>query len=890
VGQDLLEQLREAIGSSYEIERELGGGMSRVFAATERALDRRVAIKLVPPELSGGVSTERFRREIQTAASLQHPHIVPLLHTGVAGDLLYYVMPLVDGISLRAHLKQQTQLSIREAVSIARQVASALDYAHRRGVIHRDIKPENILLQDGHAVVTDFGIALAVSAAGGDRITETGFSIGTPQYMSPEQAAGERVVDARTDVYALGCVLYEMLTGEPPVSGPTTPAIISRLMTEEPRPIRASRSTISPGLEAVTMQALAKLPADRFASAAEFAAALDDPAFIVPTPTRTATTKVRVSRPWYRRAPLLVAIGILLGAAVVWGLLQSGAGGGSGRSSGPVARFVMSFERGEEPSLSFYGTSFALSRDGSRLVYLGANQMMVRTRDQLRATPVPGTQAVYAPAFSPDGESVAFVTGSPGALRIVPLSGGTPTTLVNDGVLVVHVLWHPDGYLYYTDVTGSLVRVRATGGEPQIIARPDTSRGQRWLTHPAVLEDGRAVVFTVWPSGPTGSGVGPQIAATRLPTGESRILRNGMNAHAVGPDLIVFADPDYNLLAAPFDVGSLELTGQPQSLGTRVAVAPDGSAQFALAPDGTLLYASGDDATQQRTAWVSRSGQLRYVDTTWNGRIISLALSPDGKRLAVSQGDRGGTDIWVKQLDQGPLTQLTHWGSQTYRPGWAPDGKTITFVSNHDGIQKLFSVPADGSAEPTVLFAPPNGVDEGGWSPDGNWLIVRTGVGVRRDIVGIRRGTTNPVPLVATQFEEFSPAVSPDGRWLAYASQESVQPEVFVRPFPETGQAKWQVSVAGGLEPVWSRNGRELYYRNGNREIVVATIGTGRSFQVLSQKVLFRAARLYTEGFHQTYSVAPDGRFLFVEGNFESSAELIRVENWLSEVRRTVGR
>ena len=875
-------RLAAAVEDLYAIEREIGaGGMATVYLAHDRKHERKVAIKVLRPDLGAVIGADRFLAEIRVTANLHHPHILGLIDSGIADGLVYYVMPYVEGESLRERLRRETQLGIEDALTIARQVASALDYAHRRGVIHRDIKPENILLQEGQALVADFGIALAVHTAGGNRLTETGISLGTPQYMSPEQASGGREVDARTDVYALGCVLYEMLGGEPPISGPTTPAIIARLMVEDPRSLTVLRRSIAPGLEAAVLKSLAKVPADRFATVAEFSAALDNPSFVSLSVGRAAGQR---GAGWRRRMPVLLGAGVLVAGAVLWAWLRP-----SGDGAPPaVARFVMSFQKGEEPRLGFYGTSFALSRDGARMVYRAADQLMVRNRDQLRATPVPGTQAVYAPAFSPDGQSVAFVTGSPGALRVVSLAGGTPITLVNDGVLVVHVLWHPDGYLYYTDVRGALVRVRATGGEPQVIARPDTTRGQRWLTHPDVLEGGRVVLFTVWPSGPVGSGDGPRIAGVRLPNGEVQFLANGMNAHGAGPGQVVFADPEYNLLAAPVDERSLRLTAQPRSLGTRVAVAPDGSAQYALAADGTLLYASGDDATQQRPAWVERNGQSRQVDTTWRARIISLALAPDGKRLAVSQGDRGGTDIWVKQLDDGPLTQLTHWGSQTYRPGWGPDGKTITFVSNHDGIQKLFAMPADGSAEPSVLFAPANGVDEGGWSPDGNWLIVRTGVGVRRDIVGIRRGTSNPVPLVVTQFEEFSPALSPDGRWLAYVSQESVQPEVFVRPFPETGAGKWQVSTAGGLEPVWGKGGggRELYYRRGNGDLMVATLAPGRTFRVESQRSLFRASQLYSEGFHQTFAVAPDGRFLFVEGNFESSAELVRVENWLEEVRR----
>ena len=887
---DLLERLREAVGDRYDLERELGrGGMSLVFGATERALGRRVAIKVVRPELAGGVNTERFRREIQVAASLQHPHIVPLLNTGAVGELLYYVMPLVEGLSLRDYLEREKHLSIDEALRITREVAGALEYAHRRGVIHRDIKPGNILFQDGHALVTDFGIALAVEAAGGDRLTGTGFSLGTPQYMSPEQASGGGAVDARTDIYALGCVLYEMLAGEPPITGPTAAAVVARVMYEDPRPLSTVRKSVPAGLEQVISRAIAKLPADRFATVAEFAAALDDPLHTARTPTAGIVSATDRASGWRRVAPSAAVLAIGLAAVAVWGWIRP-----ERAPPAAVARFVMSFAAGEEPGLQFYGTSFTLSRDGSRLAYIARTstgwRLLVRSRDQLRATVVPGADNVYAPAFSPDGGSLAFVTGDPGALRVVSLSGGEPVTLVNDGVLVVHVLWGRDGFLYYTDRTGALARVRAQGGTPEVVARPDTARGQRWFTHPDVADDGSVVVFTSWPTAPSGTGREPSVAAARLPRGEVQVLTPGMNGHLDAPGQLIFVDREYNLLAAPFDAREPALRGAPRALELTVAPAPDGSALFALARDGTLLYAEGDEATRQRAAWVSRDGRLSYVDTTWNARISSVALAPDGKRLAVALGDRGGTDIWVKALDRGPLTRLTHWGSQTYRPAWAPDGKSLTFVSNHDGIQKLFSIPADGSSAPSIVAAPPSGVDEGGWSPDGRWLIVRSGVGVRRDIVGFRPGSPQPIPLVATAFEEFSPAVSPDGRWLAYVSDESQRPEVYVRPFPETGSARWQVSTDGGLEPVWSRNGRELYYRTGEGDLIAAAIAPRAPFQVESHRTLFRNQRLHSEVFHQTYAQAPDGRFLFVEGKFESSAALVRVENWLDELRRRTGR
>jgi eukaryotic-like serine/threonine-protein kinase len=298
--------LEEALATTYAVERELGrGGMATVYLARDLRHRRAVAVKVLHPELSAVLGPERFLKEIELTASLQHPHILPLSDSGSAGGLLYYVMPYVDGESLRGRLARERQLGVDEAVRITCEVASALDYAHRHGVIHRDIKPENILLHDGAALVADFGIALAVAQASGERITQSGFSLGTPQYMAPEQAMAEREIDARADVYALGAVLYEMLSGEPPFTGPTAQAVVARVMTDRPRSLTAFRETVPQHVEVAVMTALAKLPADRFTTAAEFASALA-PMLAPTTPpasprsTRWATSGLEAHRPLTR--------------------------------------------------------------------------------------------------------------------------------------------------------------------------------------------------------------------------------------------------------------------------------------------------------------------------------------------------------------------------------------------------------------------------------------------------------------------------------------------------------------------------------------------------------------------------------------------------------------
>jgi serine/threonine-protein kinase len=408
------DRLGSALADRYVIERELGqGGMATVYLAEDLKHDRRVAVKVLRPELAAVIGADRFLTEIKTTANLQHPHILPLHDSGEADGFLFYVMPFVEGETVRDRLNKEKQLPVAEAVRIATEVAAALDYAHRHNVIHRDIKPENILLHDGSALVADFGIALAASKAGGTRMTETGMSLGTPHYMSPEQAMGEREITARSDVYALGCVTYEMLMGEPPFTGPTAQAIIAKVMTDAPHAMTLHRNTVPPQVEAAVLQALQKLPADRFGTAAEFATALTSTTYTRPMTGIGYAPSGGAGR-WRSVALAAGAAAVACAVIAFWALLRRA-------PDGPVTRVSIAFPEGERLRTT-PTRRLALSPDGSRVVYVGPDslgtRLWVRELSSLTARPLTGTSSAVAPFFSPDGQSIAFFTGSPGDLRV----------------------------------------------------------------------------------------------------------------------------------------------------------------------------------------------------------------------------------------------------------------------------------------------------------------------------------------------------------------------------------------------------------------------------------------------------------------------------------------
>ena len=473
-----LDGLTTALSDRYSIEGELGaGGMATVYLAQDDKHDRKVALKVLRPELAAVIGAERFLAEIKTTANLQHPHILPLHDSGEAGGFLFYVMPYVEGESLRDRLDREKQLPVEEAIRIASEVADALDYAHRHDVIHRDIKPENILLHDGRALVADFGIALAASKGGATRMTETGMSLGTPQYMSPEQAMGEREITARSDVYAIGAVLYEMLSGDAPFTGSTAQAIVARVVTESPRSLTAQRHTIPRHVEQAVLKALEKLPADRFASAAEFSQALADTHFTAAT-TEVGVAGAGVRTPasggWRDWRIWAAGTGVLT-LALGWALLRSD-------PPPPVARFSLALPS-DQRLADAQGNRLALSPGGEWLAYIGSSEggsrIWARRRDQLQATALPGTENAEHVFFGPDGARVGFVSGG-GEIKIVSLSGGPPITITDEEVGSDGATWSDDGHIYYDGLTqggtNGLRRVRAAGGAAvELVSIVDTA-------------------------------------------------------------------------------------------------------------------------------------------------------------------------------------------------------------------------------------------------------------------------------------------------------------------------------------------------------------------------------------------------------------------------------
>jgi len=548
---DPLTRLAGALADRYRIEGELGqGGMATVYLAHDLRHARKVALKLLRPELAAILGADRFLQEIRTTAALQHPHILPLHDSGVADGFLYYVMPYVQGESLRARLQREKQLPVHDALRIGTEVAGALDYAHRQGVIHRDIKPENILLHDGAALVADFGIALAVNNAGGGRMTETGMSLGTPQYMSPEQAMGERELSARSDVYALGCVCYEMLTGEAPFTGPTAQSIVAKVLTDEPRPLTELRRAVPLHVEAAILTAIEKLPADRFGSAAEFAGALDDSE---PRGRSRTTTQRRRAQSATKRSVLVpVLLATTVGAALWggWETLRS-----RPAQTNPLVRFTVIVPFNGAPA----GGVLALSPDGTRLVVVTRPAgrarwgFTVRRLDQLQLIEFPAIPDPVSPFFSPDGASIAFASGN--RLYKVSTEGGTPTTIAElpAGYVIASGSWSHQGSIVFADVGARLWRVTADGAPPVRIG-DDSAR----FNTPSWLPDGKHFLAQQF------GGDGSSLRMVAVAASDGRViaeLGSGYSPTYVAPGYLVWLSSEGRILAARFDARRFRLLG-----------------------------------------------------------------------------------------------------------------------------------------------------------------------------------------------------------------------------------------------------------------------------------------------------------------------------------------
>jgi eukaryotic-like serine/threonine-protein kinase len=788
---------------------------------------------------------------------------------------LHGAPPFVAGESLRDTLERERQLPVSEAVEIARSVAAALQFANARGIVHRDIKPENILLQAGQPLVADFGVALAVAQAGGGRMTSMGVTVGTAEYMSPEQASGEREIDGRSDVYSLGCVLYEMLTGTAPHRGGSAASVLARALADEPVPVGERRSHIPPHVQVAVHRALEKLPADRFRTAARFADALAGDLSIGHSTPGPFTSRRR-ERWWQALTATFALLAVLAGTAAVRERLS--------RPVPQVVRVPLGWLDGEGP---VPGAAFALSPDGFHLVYMGPDEALwLRRLDQLQAAKLPGTTGAAEPFFSPDGTQVGFFAEE--SLRVVSLAGGTVRTLVRDSVDIFGGAWGEDGDIYFSTHGGSIARVRETGGPIEVVSRADTARGDLSYAWMDLLPGGEhALVAILRGSADWSAGV------LDLESGRVYPLFPGRQPRFAHPGHLVYGNADGTVEAVPFDPRRLAVTGPPRRILDNVETEfYEGIARFALARNGTLAYKTAGGVPAEELVWVDSTGAATPAAPGWQADFYSLDLSPDGRKVAVTLDSGDREDVWVKALPEGSLLRLTsaHQGTANYRPQWTADGKSLTFISDRSGAGELWMQPADGSAQATLLATDGPLIDEGFLSHDGQWVVYRKGGNVvdSRDIRGLRLAADSaPRVLVASPLDEYSPVLSPDGRWLAYVSVESGRPEVYLRPFPETTGALWLVSVHGGNEPLWSHDGRRLFYRGDRGELMVVDVRAGSTFDGAPPRALFDASRYRANGWYPTYRVSPDGRrFLMIRPVVQANAPrfLVLVLNGFAEL------
>jgi hypothetical protein len=876
--------LAAALQDRYRLDRELGqGGMATVYLAEDLKHHRKVAVKVLKPELAAVLGAERFVQEITTTAALQHPHILPLFDSGQTvsgaagqgGSFLYYVMPYIEGETLRDKLNRETQLAVDEAVRIASEVADALDYAHRHGVIHRDIKPENILLHDGRPMVADFGIALAVSAAAGGRMTETGLSLGTPHYMSPEQATAEKEITARSDVYSLGSVLYEMLTGTPPHTGASAQQIIMKIVTEEAAPVTRLRKAVPPNVAAAVAKSIEKLPADRFASAAAFATALRDTAFR----TAAAESAVRQGTPRAagRRSTFVwIAAVAMLG---VWGAIGWLRGRPTESSAG--AAMVVPLPRGvtltPSPVLSSDGEHIAFSADDSSG---GGVYLWDRARFGIRR--LPGTEGASTPVFSPDGAWIAFVADR--QLRRVSIRGG--------GTVVVGPLPEvPFGASWGTRDTlvagtgGGLTLFPMNGGPPAPLKIDSAFNGSfmqpQWVP-------GEAYILATF----SDRGHNRAVLVSRT-DGSVQVLEQlgeATQVHYVADGYLVYSQPT-GMAVRAFDPKRRVLTGSPVPLAseTEYGIAGGGTGAADVTARALLVVRDRDGAA-------AAASELRQVDHAGHGVVfasgdsgILLADPGVGSPRYGADGSRILIDNSVARVDivdprRAVTTELAH----GWTPIWTRDGRQVIFAVP-EGVARL---RVDQGGPPTLVVRAeaagrnlsfPVSTSAG----DSVLALCQIRPGHGRDILTVPPSGGSPSEFLATDANEISPEFSPDGRWIAYASDATGRYEVYVRPFPGPGVAT-QISIDGGSEPAWAPQGLRLYFRDARSMLAVDLDRTGGTLVPSRPRVLFADsfARRPAATCRREYDVSPDGQRFLVVRRKEGEVELRVKYDWLTEMRR----
>ena len=861
-----IERLTAALADRYRIERELGaGGMATVYLAEDLKHKRRVALKVLKPELAAVLGAERFVQEITTTAALQHPHILPLFDSGTADGFLFYVMPFIDGETLRAKLDRETQLGVDEAVRLTTDVADALHYAHEQGVIHRDIKPENILLHKGRPMVADFGIALALSAAAGGRMTETGLSLGTPHYMSPEQATAEKEINGRSDVYSLATVLYEMLAGNPPHVGASAQQIIMKIITEQPQPVTVLRKSVPTNVAAAVAKALEKLPADRFASANAFSDALNDPHFrtVGSTP---APRELSAMRP--RRTTALIALVAALGGlalGVVWNQDRA-------RTEAPTVRFDLA--GGANFRIRGGGThAFAISTDGRTIAFAAdsgaGDQLWVRTIDDAQPRMLPGTEGAGNPSISPDSKWVAYVVSNH-IIRKVSVAGGAPTTVITLDGITAALEWGSNDDILFELARVGIMRVGVNSGKVDTLARAGAVNGETNLRLPLVLRDAGLILFSsVRGDDP------PRIGAIPIEGGGRTLDIEGVAPLGMIDGHLIYTWKAGALMAVPVNGGITRANGSPLELAERVARTQFGMPAV-LSANGTLVYQVAG-TSESRLAVLAPAG--RRLPLSDRARDFGAArFSPDGRRLAVTirDGNVGAHEIWVVDLASGAQRRVTRSGAAAL-VDWTRDGAEVVYLRSG----ALWTQVVDGGGDPRRLAGVDSAVLEASMMPDRRSVIVTGG---RGDVMRVWvDGTQHTDTIVqawqgGSQLRAFAVRVSPDGKWIAFVDRNGRQ--VYVTP-PVAGAAV-QVSDEFADVPVWDRNSNRLYYHT-NAGVVAVDLQTSPTIEVRKRsKVTSIAAGARLQDVSRQ-----DGSMLTLERAAEG-AKVRVVVNWADDVRRAL--
>jgi Tol biopolymer transport system component len=923
----------------YEITVQVGaGGMGEVYRARDTKLGREIAIKVLPAALTNDADRlARFAREAHLLAALNHPNIASIYHVQESPEGPALVMELVDGETLADRLAR-SPLPIDEALPIARQIAEALEAAHEQGIIHRDLKPANIKVRpDGMVKVLDFGLAKLAEPgsenrepkAGGARpgaslsptitspalMTGVGILLGTAAYMSPEQAKG-KPADKRSDIWAFGCVLYEMLTGKRAFAGDDVSETLASVLAREPD-WTTLPATVAPPIRTLLRLCLDKDRRTRVADISTARFAIDEARALKTTPSTdeaavqprinaaVATALAQVRRGMRVRLALTGAI-----AAIVVGASVGGALWFATRPTPPrVVQLAIPTAPATALTIDGVDRHLAITPDGSRIVYVGNNgtELFVRSLDALEPVSLYKGGVLRGPFVSPDGQWVGFIDVT--TLKKVAITGGPAVAVapLDRPIASVGAVWMPDDTIVFATVGGAggpgLQQVTAGGGPVKVLTRPNRARGEGAHLWPEMLPGGRAVIFTIMAAPPAAPGDldAAQIAVLDLQTQtQTVVVRGGSHAHYVASGHLVYAAGG-TLRAIAFDPVTVTTRGTPVPVVADVAGIGAVGVEAVVANDGTLAYVRGaGPGTLQRTLiWVDRQGRETAVAAPPRAYVYPR-ISPDGARVVVYAADQM-LDLWVWDIARLTLTRSPFMPDLDTYPVWTPDGRRLLFSSAREGPRRnLYAQAADGTGAAERLTTSPNQQDATAITPDGTRLLFTetptpTGVG---DVMQVAvTGTHTVTPLVRTPAAERNAIVSPDGRWLAYEANDSGTFEIYVRPYPDVTSGRWQVSTAGGTRPLWSRDGRELFYVSPANALMRVGVERAASWAATTPAMLLKDGLIFTPAVSpgRSYDVSPDGqRFLVLKPANVSNAppppQLVIVQHFDEMLKRLVPR